>query len=386
MRCRTQKGCHILPASVHSRGPNILDLFPQAIVPAGFWEGTGFPLSPADEYGGMTHYKLITSAFEIPPASTSQLLSARYRSADQSSRTHRRICADSVREWSTTMTTDRCECAHRAERAIAKLVQDMPPGTRGPVVIVVAHPDDEVIGAGSQLPHVREVVYLVHVTDGSPRDLGDARAAGCSSREEYHLVRRKELACALAQAGVGVERCFELGVVDQEASRELETIARRITDIVQTIGPELVLTHPYEGGHPDHDAVAFAVHAAWKLIAEAGRNPPAIAEFTSYHAGRWGLEVFEFLPGPWPVTTVRLSENDRQLKSRMIRCYRSQQRVLQQFPLDIERFRPAPDYDFLQPPHPGRLYYENFGWDLTGPQWRGLARDALESLGAGSGR
>ena len=45
------------------------------------------------------------------------------------------------------------------------------------VVIVVAHPDDEVIGAGALLGHLRGVTIL-HVTDGSPRDPADALRAG----------------------------------------------------------------------------------------------------------------------------------------------------------------------------------------------------------------
>ena len=35
------------------------------------------------------------------------------------------------------------------------------------------------------------------------------------------------------------------------------------------------------------------------------------------------------------------------------------------FPIAIERFRPAPDYDFTQPPHEGRLFYENYDWGMT---------------------
>ncbi len=252
---------------------------------------------------------------------------------------------------------------------------------QGRVAIVAAHPDDEVVGLGSRLPLIRENACIIHITDGSPADPGDARAAGCSTREQYALLRRDELACALGQAGLGNEQCFEIGAVDQDSSRHLEAITRRLAQLLETITPAIVVTHPYEGGHPDHDAAAFAVAGAWNLIRASGRNPPAVAEFTSYHAAVEGMEVFEFLPGPEPVTTVTLSETDRLLKSKMIECFRSQERVLQYFPVRIERFRPAPQYDFMRPPHPGKLYYENFAWGLTGDSWRELARSAMDSLG-----
>ena len=45
----------------------------------------------------------------------------------------------------------------------------------------------------------------------------------------------------------------------------------------------VVLTHAYEGGHPDHDAVAFAVHRA------ARRTSAAVVEMPFYHAGPDGV-------------------------------------------------------------------------------------------------
>ena len=51
-----------------------------------------------------------------------------------------------------------------------------------PVAIVVAHPDDETIAAGASLPLLRTLT-LVHVTDGAPARLQDARAAGFGTAE-----------------------------------------------------------------------------------------------------------------------------------------------------------------------------------------------------------
>jgi hypothetical protein len=62
-------------------------------------------------------------------------------------------------------------------------------------------------------------------------------------------------------------------------------------------------------------------------------------------------------------------------------CYPTQRHVLGSFPLDVERFRVAPAYDFLQPPHDGRLYYERFRWGVSGAQWSELARSALQPAG-----
>jgi hypothetical protein len=65
----------------------------------------------------------------------------------------------------------------------------------------------------------------------------------------------------------------------------------------------------------------------------------------------------------------------------MFDCFVTQQHMLAQFKLDAERFRRAPEYNFSQPPHPGKLHYENFNWGITGQRWRELAAAALNSLG-----
>src|SRR3954469_18766827 len=57
------------------------------------------------------------------------------------------------------------------------------------IAVVVAHPDDEAIGAGAVLRGFRDVT-IVHVTDGAPRDDGYAGSKGFASRAEYAAARR----------------------------------------------------------------------------------------------------------------------------------------------------------------------------------------------------
>jgi LmbE family N-acetylglucosaminyl deacetylase len=248
------------------------------------------------------------------------------------------------------------------------------------VAVVVAHPDDEVIGAGSRLPLLSNV-SVVHVTDGAPHSMQDALAAGYLTREAYASARRREAEAALALAGIPSRNLYALGLVDQEASSHLAELARRLVCFMSEKAIRVVLTHAYEGGHPDHDATAFAVHSACALIVGAGGGAPAVIEMAGYHAGPQGLVTHRFLPEGEPGLTVGLNEMQRALKHRMLACHTSQARTLAEFGLEVERYRPASRYDFGAPPHPGTLWYEQFDWGITAARWRTLASEALAELG-----
>lgn len=255
--------------------------------------------------------------------------------------------------------------------------------TRRPVLLVAAHPDDETVGAGGVLGRMRNPVIAV-VTDGAPADPKFAHEAGYDLREDYAAARRREMLNALEIVGLSDRRVRCLDLRDQEASYHMVDLARRVAALLAELRPGTVLTHPYEGGHPDHDAVAFAVHAACALVPA----PPEIVEFTSYHADpahtdpatapAW--ETGRFLPGFDTGETILLTSEEGARKQKMLACYSSQAAVLHRFAVLEERFRAAPVYDFTQSPHPGKLLYETFGWRMTGAEFRRLAGEALETL------
>ena len=248
-------------------------------------------------------------------------------------------------------------------------------------MVVVAHPDDETVGAGALLGRLDDVV-VVHVTDGAPRDLADARSAGFTTREAYARARRDERDAALALVRIAPDRIHDLCVVDQEASLSLGELPARIAELLRASTPDLVITHPYEGGHPDHDATAFAVHAALALLRRDGASRPLLLEQTSYFNSAGTMATYEFLPtSTAEPLTLTLAPAERALKHRMLEQYVTQRRVLAPFPVAVERFRAAPAYDFTRPPHDGIRWYEIFSWGMTGDRFAQLAREALGALG-----
>lgn len=247
-------------------------------------------------------------------------------------------------------------------------------------LVVVAHPDDEAIGAGGLLAGLPDAV-VAHVTDGAPRDEHYAQSKGFQTREEYARARRREVAAALSHVGITPERCRGLGYVDGEASLQLLELVSDVADLMDEVRPDLVITHPYEGGHSDHDATAFAVHLACGILRRDKVPAPVLFELTSYHNFSGERRVFNFLPFiGTEEATIRLTEAEMALKRRMYDEFLSQKKVLERFPIGIERFRPAPRYVFTKAPHEGPLDYERFCTLITGAQWRLNAGKALKTL------
>ena len=243
-------------------------------------------------------------------------------------------------------------------------------------IIVAAHPDDEAIGLGAHLRDLRHLLSIVHLTDGAPRDGADAAKAGCRGWKDYAALRRREFEQALLASEARCRRNLCLECADQEASFRIAELAKTLSRLFRQLQPAVVYTHSYEGGHPDHDAAAAAVHAARYLCGGSF----TILEFASYHAGEAGLECERFLQNHATVDPRPLSPEQRDRKQKIFQCYASQQSVLEQFPLRNEPVRTAPEYDFARPPHSGALLYEQlFGMDSG--EWRALANLAFHQLG-----
>lgn len=240
-----------------------------------------------------------------------------------------------------------------------------------PVALVVAHPDDETLAVGGSL-HLFRRLLLIHVTDGAPRLLNDAAREGFDSPAGYAAARASELDAALAlvesETGAEIER-MRFDVADQSATASIAEITARLSQAFADHGIESALTHCYEGGHPDHDAVAMAVQLS---------GAAEIMEFAGYHADADGLlRTGEFLARHGArgadETTIQLHGNDLTRKRAMLACFGTQRDILGRFDASVERFRRAPRYDFSHPPHAGRLLYEEWGW-MSGEAWRDLAR------------
>ncbi len=246
--------------------------------------------------------------------------------------------------------------------------------------VIVAHPADEVVGAGCLISKLVDVTVL-HVTDGAPRDMQDARAAGFEALADYARARKEECLAALAIANVPDNRVVELDIPDQRASACLADLTKKISTFLQQAAADIVVTHAYEGGHPDHDATAFATHAALRLMRQNGFKPPVLFEMGLHPSEDFKAKVPDFLSEAERETTTLLLDDDaREMKRRMFACFETQRESLDNSPIGPEKFRQPLAYDFSTPPQKGKLHYEKFDWAPTREEWQSLACDALANL------
>lgn len=174
------------------------------------------------------------------------------------------------------------------------------------VVVVAAHPDDEVLGAGGLMLALRGVaasLVVVWATDGE----ASHPQSTVFSRARLASLRRDESRRALAALGVEPDSCHHLGLPDGGLSRHSGELSETLHSLV---GQRDIVLAPWEGdGHPDHEAAGAAALAvspqAWRYpvwmwhwaqpgdqrvpwpqvrtvaVPDLGRKAAAVAEFVT---------------------------------------------------------------------------------------------------------
>jgi len=233
------------------------------------------------------------------------------------------------------------------------------------IALVVAHPDDETVGLGSRL-HLFDDLTLIHLTDGTPDDVGFAHRAGFVDNAAYATARRAELGRALAALGTNPARHLAYTLPDQRAHQALPALIDRLTH--DLAGHAAVITHAYEQGHPDHDTAALAVARTRERL---GSTAPHAVEFAGYYRDGDTIRFGDFYPDPnAPETRLPLSATQREAKRAAFAAHASQADTLAQFDPGRETLRPAPAYDFTRPAPPGRAVYQLWSFALTPEAWR----------------
>ncbi|HBY96674.1 MAG: PIG-L family deacetylase [Ardenticatenaceae bacterium] len=155
------------------------------------------------------------------------------------------------------------------------------------LMIVLAHPDDEVLGTAGSMAKAADSGRSVQLVCATRGEEGEIHKPGVS-RDELAATREAELRCS-ADA-LGVDEVVFLGYRDSGMAGEptnehphalaqapREQVAERIVEMIRTFQPDVVVTFGPEGGygHPDHIAIHHATTLAFTDAGDAYRFPVA---------------------------------------------------------------------------------------------------------------
>lgn len=180
-------------------------------------------------------------------------------------------------------------------------------------LIIAAHPDDEVLGAGGYMAkHAGCRVAIV--TEGTTgRDV--------PHQEALAAIHAKREATRAALEILGARLVFEGDFLDQGLTITDKGLHREITHLLIEHRPDVVLTHHPHEQNADHRVIAEAVGVACRAFLPQARQ---IQRVLSFIVDSWAV------PGqaspPAHTVLVPLTEVQLQRKLDALRCYKEELR------------------------------------------------------------
>lgn len=186
------------------------------------------------------------------------------------------------------------------------------------VLVIAAHPDDEILGAGGAMARHREEGVTVSVLI-----IGEGIASRADIPKKEVAIQQKKLQAnsVSANAVLGASAPKILSFPDNALdSVPLLSIVREIEEVIKNTSPALIYTHHRGDVNIDHRIVAEAVDAAVRPM--EGNSVHEVRAFEVPSSSEWNFTRAPFRPNVF----VALSEAQLQKKIRAMRAYESEVR------------------------------------------------------------
>ncbi len=222
------------------------------------------------------------------------------------------------------------------------------------ILILIPHPDDEVVGAFAAIERARargSTVLGAYLTTGVPAAevLWPWERSGHAGRVSVRWGEARRAASLL-----GIQPAMRQLVPTRRLKDHLGPTRERLLDLIGAMGVEVLWTPAYEGGHQDHDTASFLAGTLKDLV--------EVWEFSEYNLSGRRARSQEFPRAIGGERELLLDGAQRDRKRAALAIYASERGNLRHIRPDREVFRPLPLHDFSRPPHPGKLFYQRFQW------------------------
>lgn len=181
------------------------------------------------------------------------------------------------------------------------------------ILVVAAHPDDEVLGAGATIArHARkgDNTYVVYTADGE------------GARGHLNSLEARKTAARKAASILGVKETFFLDFPDNRLDTvSLLDVTQAIEKIIDDISPSRIYTHYPRDLNIDHELTARAVLTACRP--QPGIAVKEVLAFETLSNTEWSgpLSGLEFSPNYFVNCAETLD-----LKIEALRCYEAEMR------------------------------------------------------------
>lgn len=193
--------------------------------------------------------------------------------------------------------------------------------TIGPALVMAPHPDDESLGCGGTIVHLRQLGYPVHVLFVSDGTLSHPNSASYPAARLRHL-RETEAREALQMLGVAADACTFMQLPDRRVPSAGESgFAEAVTVVVELLNrlqPATLFMPWQRDPHPDH-------RACWQIGQQAAHDARSKPRVLEYLIWLWELGSPNDLPQPDITQLWRVDITDVQpQRDRAIAAHRSQ--------------------------------------------------------------
>jgi LmbE family N-acetylglucosaminyl deacetylase len=156
------------------------------------------------------------------------------------------------------------------------------------ILVVSAHPDDETLFAGGTLAMWAQAgndVYILETTRGEGGEVGEPPL---TTRENLGSFREQEVRQAAEAMGARdiyflpfIDPHMEINGIARRISESLAVFVDAISDYIQQIQPDVVITHGSNGeyGHPQH---IYTHHATRQALAN-GASQTALLSWSAWY-------------------------------------------------------------------------------------------------------
>lgn len=210
-------------------------------------------------------------------------------------------------------------------------------------LLLVAHPDDESIGAGLLLQRLGHA-YVVFCANGPSWWPVDWLNYGLPHKRAQ--LRKQEAHQAIRITGKNHGIQF-LGYPDGWLITRLNDAYRSLAHLLRTWQPQQVITHAFEGGHEDHDTCSFlASQLSITFNFQVWEMPFYYREANTGAVVRQAFTTDD--PNDEIITPA--SDTELEVKRAMLSAHESQRQIIARFDPTIEKFRRQPLHDYSHAP------------------------------------